>query len=60
MATYKDWLIKASDDLKWTKHSIESKVWYGACFTSQQSAEKASTIQEAKIKKNSRFEGLIG
>lgn len=35
------WLDKALDDLLWTKHNLEGKIYYGACFTAQQSAEKA-------------------
>ena len=37
----KNWLAKAKDDLKWTEANIREKIWYGACFTAQQSAEKA-------------------
>lgn len=40
MEKYKNWLRKAKDDLNWTKQSLEAKVWYGACFTSQQASEK--------------------
>lgn len=35
------WLKKALDDLEWTKANIREKVYYGACFTAQQSVEKA-------------------
>ena len=35
------WLNKAKDDLRWTKHNIESGEYYGACFSAQQAAEKA-------------------
>lgn len=41
MVNYKTWLEKARDDLNWTNHNLEGKVWYGACFTSQQAVEKA-------------------
>ena len=41
MEEYKNWIKKAKDDLNWTKHNLESKIYYGACFTAQQSAEKA-------------------
>ncbi len=41
MVTYRPWIEKAKDDLNWTKHNIESKIYYGACFTAQQAAEKA-------------------
>lgn len=40
METYKVWIKIAKDDLNWTKHNIKSKIYYGACFTAQQSAEK--------------------
>jgi len=35
------WLEYASNDLSWTKANLTEQVWYGACFTSQQAAEKA-------------------
>lgn len=35
------WLNQALDDLSWTKSNLNEKVWYGACFTAQQAAEKA-------------------
>lgn len=35
------WLTKAKDDLEWTQANIRESVWYGACFTAQQAAEKA-------------------
>lgn len=35
------WLEYASNDLSWTKANLNEKVWYGACFTAQQAAEKA-------------------
>lgn len=38
---YKIWLTKAGDDLLWTKSNIKADIYYGACFTSQQSAEKS-------------------
>jgi len=41
MAEYKAWIQKAEDDLNWTKSSLESNIWYGACFTSQQVVEKS-------------------
>ena len=40
MEEYKDWVKKAKDDLNWTKHNFESKIYCGACFTAQQAAEK--------------------
>lgn len=41
MEEYKRWIGKAQDDLRWTKHNLNGAVYYGACFTAQQSAEKA-------------------
>ena len=41
MEEYKQWLNKAEDDLLWTKNSLNGKIWYGACFSAQQAAEKA-------------------
>lgn len=35
------WLEYAYDDLSWTKSNLNERVWYGACFTAQQAAEKA-------------------
>ena len=35
------WLKQAADDLNWTQSNIREKIWYGACFTAQQAAEKA-------------------
>lgn len=37
----KAWLAKARDDIKWTEANLREGIWYGACFTSQQAAEKA-------------------
>jgi len=39
--TYKNWLDKAEDDLKWTKSNLREEIWYGACFTAHQSVEKS-------------------
>lgn len=41
MGKYKEWLQKAKDDLNWTKHNFEGKIYYGTCFTAQQAVEKA-------------------
>lgn len=41
MEDYKLWLKKARDDVRWTKHNIETKEYSGACFSAQQAAEKA-------------------
>lgn len=41
MEEYSIWLNKAQDDLKWTQHNLTGSIWYGACFTAQQAAEKA-------------------
>lgn len=38
---YEKWLRYALDDLSWTESNLKEQVWYGACFTAQQSAEKA-------------------
>lgn len=35
------WIDKAKDDLRWTKNALDGGIWYGACFTAQQAAEKA-------------------
>lgn len=40
-STALDWLSKAEDDANWTKANIREKIYYGACFTAQQAAEKA-------------------
>ncbi|MSQ14934.1 MAG: HEPN domain-containing protein [Dehalococcoidia bacterium] len=37
----RQWLTRAVDDLSWTQANISSEIWYGACFTAQQAAEKA-------------------
>jgi HEPN domain-containing protein len=41
MEEYKRWFAKAEDDLNWALASIRAKIYYGACFASQQAAEKA-------------------
>lgn len=41
MVIFRSWIEKAKDDLNWTKHNISAEVYYGACFSAQQSAEKA-------------------
>lgn len=41
MGNFRAWLTKAQDDLLWTESSIRGHIWYGACFTAQQSAEKS-------------------
>ena len=41
MDEYKLWIEKARDDLRWTKHNVETKEYSGACFSAQQAAEKA-------------------
>lgn len=35
------WIERAKDDLLWTEANIREKIYYGACFTSQQAVEKA-------------------
>src|SRR3989344_2516970 len=37
---YKLWVKKARDDIRWTRHNLETKEYSGACFSSQQAAEK--------------------
>lgn len=41
MDEYKLWLQKAKEDLLWTENSLKGKIFYGACFTAHQTAEKA-------------------
>lgn len=41
VSEYKKWILKARDDLKWTEGNLREEIWFGACFTSQQAAEKA-------------------
>ena len=35
------WLKQAQRDLEWTEANIREKIWYGTCFTAQQTAEKS-------------------
>lgn len=60
---YQKWLDYASDDLSWTKSNLREKVWYGACFTAQQAAEKVLKAylisQEKNIKKIHDLRALI-
>lgn len=37
---YHIWVNKARDDIKWTEANIREEIYYGACFTAQQSVEK--------------------
>lgn len=37
----KGWFTLAEEDLLWAKASFEEKIFRGACFASQQAAEKA-------------------
>lgn len=39
--TAKKWLQYAFDDLSWTEANLKEGVWYGACFTAQQTVEKS-------------------
>ena len=52
---YKLWLNQALDDLLWTAANLKERIWYGACFTAQQAAEKALKAylinQEKSVKK---------
>lgn len=41
MEEYKLWIEKARDDLRWTKHNLDTKEYSGACFSAQQTTEKA-------------------
>jgi len=41
MEEFNTWLQKAQEDLKWTQHNLNGSIWYGACFTAQQVAEKS-------------------
>lgn len=50
---YQVWLDKAHDDLKWTESNIREKVYYGACFTAQQAAEKV--LKAFLLYKQERF-----
>lgn len=38
---WEKWLDKARDDILWAKASSKEEIYYGACFSAQQSAEKA-------------------
>lgn len=51
---YKTWLEKAEDDLKWTESNLKEEVFYGACFTAQQSIEKA--LKAYLLYKQGRFD----
>lgn len=51
--SHKKWLKFAKDDLLWTKANIEGKIWYGACFTAQQSVEKA--LKAYLVSKNQKL-----
>jgi HEPN domain-containing protein len=53
------WLEKAKDDLFWTQANIREKIWYGACFTAQQTAEKAlKSYLLSKGKKTAKIHDL--
>jgi len=39
--TAKKWLVNAEDDIRWCEASLTGGVWHGACFSAQQSVEKA-------------------
>lgn len=61
--SYQKWLDYALDDLSWTKSNLKEKVWYGACFTAQQAAEKVLKAylisQEENIKKIHDLRALL-
>ena len=54
MKEYLVWLEKARDDLNWTKANLREEIYYGACFTAQQAAEK--TLKAFLLLKNGRFD----
>lgn len=35
------WFVQAEEDLLWAEASLREDIWRGACFASQQAAEKA-------------------
>lgn len=35
------WLNKAHNDILWTESSLKGDIYYGACFSAQQSVEKS-------------------
>lgn len=51
-APHQKWLDFAQDDLSWTEANLREKIWYGACFTAQQAAEKALKAYLIKQDKN--------
>lgn len=53
---FNKWLERAEDDLKWTESNLKEKVYYGACFTAQQSVEKA--LKAYLIYKQGRFDKI--
>jgi HEPN domain-containing protein len=67
---YKDWLNQAKEDLKWGYDSAKTGHFGGACFLSQQCAEKAlkalaffrgfSDVRSHSIKKISESLGING
>ncbi len=60
---YQRWLKTAADDLDWTRANIHGKIWYGACFSAQQAAEKALKafllFKGQKIKKIHSLNALL-
>lgn len=53
---YLIWFQKALDDLSWTQSNLNEHVWYGACFTAQQSVEKA--LKAYLLFKHGRFDKI--
>ncbi len=60
---HQKWLNYALDDLSWTEANLKERVWYGACFTAQQAAEKALKAylikQDKDIKKTHDLGALL-
>lgn len=52
MREYFVWFEKAKDDLQWTEANIRENIYYGACFTAQQAAEKALKAFVVKLSRN--------
>lgn len=57
---YQKWLDKARQDLKWTQANLKEAIWYGACFTAQQAAEKILKAYLSKMgKEPPRIHSLV-
>ena len=53
---YEIWLNKALDDILWTESNLKEKIYYGACFTAQQSVEKS--LKAYLLYKQGRFDKI--